>query len=142
MAPLAAVTRREMGVIPKPNSVMGDFVHRQQSGPEQLRVGSAEHRTLQGFEPVDLAFSLPIAPALDHRVADPVATITEFADDPHFASRDTDDRRWQRLRLRHDAARLPAVAGGASGQTPGFLSLLPSHLVAAVSAALGFGRYT
>jgi hypothetical protein len=50
--------------------VIGDFAERQQSGPEQLDVCSAEHRALQGFEPVDLAFSLPIAPALDHRVAD------------------------------------------------------------------------
>jgi len=40
------------------NSVIGDFPQRQQSGPEQLGVCSAEHRALQGFEPVDLAFSL------------------------------------------------------------------------------------
>jgi hypothetical protein len=50
--------------------MIGDFANRQQPDPEQLRVGSAEHRTLLGFEPVDLAFSLPIAPALDHGVAD------------------------------------------------------------------------
>jgi len=56
---------RQLGSSSK--SVIGDFVNRQQSSPEQLGVGSAEHRTLQGFEPVDLAFSLPIAPTFDHR---------------------------------------------------------------------------
>jgi hypothetical protein len=50
--------------------VIGDCVNRQQSGPEQLGVGATERGPLQGFEPIDLAFRLPVAPTLADRIAD------------------------------------------------------------------------
>jgi hypothetical protein len=49
------------------NSVTGDFAIG--NNLEQLSVGSADHWALQDLAPIDLAFSLPIAPALEHRVA-------------------------------------------------------------------------
>jgi hypothetical protein len=52
--------------------VIGDFGNRQQSSPEQLNIGLAEHHRFQGFERADLAFSLAVIQR----------SITEIADDP------------------------------------------------------------
>jgi hypothetical protein len=42
--------------------VIRDLANRQQSGPEQLGVGSAEHRTLQGAENPSLRQRDTLAP--------------------------------------------------------------------------------
>jgi hypothetical protein len=65
---------------------MDDLVNRHQSGPERRDVRVAEHRTLQGLEPIDLAFGLVIAPGLEDRVGDCVNV-------GHQGSRNIDDGR-------------------------------------------------
>ncbi len=43
------------------DSMMDNSTNRQQSGPKQLGIGSAEHRTLQGFEPVESRLNFSVS---------------------------------------------------------------------------------
>jgi len=45
-------------------------VERKHSSPEQVWAGSTVHSALQGLQPVDLAFSLTIAPLDFDRIVD------------------------------------------------------------------------
>ncbi len=67
-------------------------MEREHASPEQVWASSSVHRALQGLQPVDLAFSLTIAPLHFDRIADRINVPVYGAGEPHDGRKVSFDR--------------------------------------------------